>query len=184
MDIGHYQPAWFFICALTLGFFPWIVFLPQALAASLPRGLKQRHAYQTALFLFLWAVLIFTFFSFSKSKLIPYILPIFPPLAILTARYLRFAIADKKWSKCENRLYSATPICSHYCLCFLLISAKHTHTESPPCSTLSQFCSNRSHRWHIRRLPHGLAPYRQSSHPNHSLLLFIFTHRTSKHSFH
>ena len=40
------------------------------------------------MFLLLWAGLIFVFFSFSDSKLIPYILPIFPPLTILMAQYL------------------------------------------------------------------------------------------------
>ena len=39
-------------------------------------------------FLILWAVLVFAFFSFSDSKLIPYILPVMPPLALITARYL------------------------------------------------------------------------------------------------
>jgi 4-amino-4-deoxy-L-arabinose transferase-like glycosyltransferase len=33
-------------------------------------------------------VLVFAFFSFSDSKLIPYILPVMPPLALITARYL------------------------------------------------------------------------------------------------
>lgn len=88
MDVGHYQPAWFFIPCLLLGFFPWIVFLPQAIANAIPTAWRQRRDYQTELFFILWAALIFIFFSFSKSKLIPYILPIFPPLAMLTARYL------------------------------------------------------------------------------------------------
>lgn len=43
---------------------------------------------KNAFFFLLWAALIFIFFSFSKSKLIPYILPIFPPLALLVAHYL------------------------------------------------------------------------------------------------
>lgn len=88
MDVGHYQPAWFFIPTLLAGFFPWIVFLPQALAASMPRQLRDRHQYASELFLIIWAMLIFVFFSFSKSKLIPYILPIMPALALLTGRYL------------------------------------------------------------------------------------------------
>jgi 4-amino-4-deoxy-L-arabinose transferase-like glycosyltransferase len=79
-DIGHYQPAWFFIPCLIAGFFPWIVFLPQALIYKIkdPRNL----------FFILWAALIFIFFSFSNSKLIPYILPMFPALAILAGHYL------------------------------------------------------------------------------------------------
>ncbi|HEX4046139.1 MAG TPA: phospholipid carrier-dependent glycosyltransferase, partial [Gammaproteobacteria bacterium] len=86
--IGHYQPVWYFIPILILGLLPWVVFLPQAIAASLPRHWQQRQNAATPLFFLLWAVLIFIFFSFSKSKLIPYILPVFPPLAILLGHYL------------------------------------------------------------------------------------------------
>lgn len=96
MDVGHYQPAWFFIPHLIIGFFPWIVFLPQSIAAALPRAWKQRDAYKTELFFLLWAGLVFLFFSFSKSKLIPYILPVFPPLAILTGHYLTQCFQQKR----------------------------------------------------------------------------------------
>lgn len=82
MSAGRYQPIWFFIPMVLAGFFPWTVFLFQAVTWQ---SFKQ---HREALFLLLWAGLIFVFFSLSNSKLIPYILPIFPPLAILTARYL------------------------------------------------------------------------------------------------
>jgi 4-amino-4-deoxy-L-arabinose transferase-like glycosyltransferase len=85
-EVGHYQPIWFFIPWLMAGFFPWIIFLPQAVFKFF--SWKKRHQYTYELFFLIWAVTIFIFFSFSKSKLIPYILPIFPPLAILVARYL------------------------------------------------------------------------------------------------
>ncbi|MFZ2315157.1 MAG: phospholipid carrier-dependent glycosyltransferase [Gammaproteobacteria bacterium] len=88
MDVGHYQPVWFFLPTLLAGFFPWIVFLPQSLTLAIRRVFNKSGQYQTELFFLLWAILVFVFFSFSKSKLIPYILPVFPPLAILTARYL------------------------------------------------------------------------------------------------
>lgn len=88
MDIGHYQPVWFFIPVLILSFFPWITFLPFVLANSLPRAWHQRHKYKTELFFVIWATLVFIFFSFSKSKLIPYILPIIPALAVLTGKYI------------------------------------------------------------------------------------------------
>lgn len=84
-EIGHYQPVWFFIPVLIAGFFPWIVFLPQTIWNSLRQSRDE-------LFLGLWATLVFLFFSFSKSKLIPYILPVLPPLALLTARYLTVAM--------------------------------------------------------------------------------------------
>lgn len=88
LEIGHYQPIWFFIPILMIGFFPWIVFLPQAIVANLPNAWQKRHEYTNEIFLLIWAIFVFAFFSFSKSKLIPYILPMIPPLAILTARYL------------------------------------------------------------------------------------------------
>ena len=96
-DIGHYQPIWFFIPILILGFFPWIVFLPQAILKNLPSSLKTRQHHGIELFLLLWAGFVFLFFSFSKSKLIPYILPLFPPLSILTARYLIMSIQQSSY---------------------------------------------------------------------------------------
>jgi 4-amino-4-deoxy-L-arabinose transferase-like glycosyltransferase len=86
MNIGHYQPAWFFIPVLALGFVPWIVFLPQSVARLFR---MQRNERGSEMYFLIWAVLIFTFFSFSKSKLIPYILPVLPPLSILVARYFQ-----------------------------------------------------------------------------------------------
>ncbi|SRR5579885_239313 len=97
-DVGHYQPAWFFIPNLIIGFFPWIAFLPQSMLKLVPFSWQRRNERRTELFFVLWASLIFLFFSFSKSKLIPYILPVFPPLAILTARYLRLSVLNKRHS--------------------------------------------------------------------------------------
>ena len=79
---GRFQPFWFFIPVLLLGFFPWFCFLflkhKQQAPQTLPKDLR--------LFLWMWIVCTFGFFSVSQSKLIPYILPIFPPLAILIAQ--------------------------------------------------------------------------------------------------
>lgn len=88
INIGHPQPAWFFVPTLIAGFFPWSVFLVQAIYANFPSSWKQRRHYTSEVFFIIWAATIFVFFSFSKSKLIPYILPMFPALAVLTGRYL------------------------------------------------------------------------------------------------
>lgn len=85
---GRYQPAWFFIPVLLAGFYPWTAYLAQAVTRSWPASWHARHDHREAIFLMLWAGLVFGFFSFSDSKLIPYILPVLPPLALLTARYL------------------------------------------------------------------------------------------------
>jgi len=87
----HHGPLhqwWIFIPVLLLGMFPWTVFLIQAIRHNLPLSWHRRRQHKEALFLILWAGLVFVFFSASSSKLIPYILPIFPPLAILIGRYL------------------------------------------------------------------------------------------------
>ncbi|MFU8797455.1 MAG: glycosyltransferase family 39 protein [Gammaproteobacteria bacterium] len=82
MNAGRYKPDWFFIPITLIGFFPWIVFLGQAITQQIRMRTKRE------IFLLLWAGLILIFFSLSNSKLIPYVLPIFPPLAIITGHYL------------------------------------------------------------------------------------------------
>jgi len=85
---SRYRPPWFFIPVVLLGLFPWSVFLVQAVKHNLPSTWRERHEHRDALFLILWAGLVFLFFSVSESKLVPYILPVFPPLALLIGRYL------------------------------------------------------------------------------------------------
>lgn len=94
--IGHTQAFWFFIPVCIVGFLPWIFFLPQAIAFHLPPTWKMRRAYQTQLFFLIWIAVVFIFFSLSASKLIPYVLPLFPPMAIIVARYIMRALILKK----------------------------------------------------------------------------------------
>ncbi len=87
--VAHrYEPVWFFVPITLAGLYPWTAFLFQALRRSWPASWADREQERDALYLVLWAGLILIFFSLSDSKLIPYILPIFPPLAILIGRYL------------------------------------------------------------------------------------------------
>lgn len=78
------QPFWFFLPILLLTMFPWSFFLP----ASLKKAWQQRQSStaDASLFLLIWPIVIILFFSFSSSKLIPYILPTFPPLSLLIAQ--------------------------------------------------------------------------------------------------
>ncbi len=77
---GRYQPIWFFIPVLAGTMLPWSFFIPGALGRV---WRNRHHDGLPGLFLLIWSVLIFLFFSKSSSKLVPYLLPIFPPLAIL-----------------------------------------------------------------------------------------------------
>jgi 4-amino-4-deoxy-L-arabinose transferase-like glycosyltransferase len=84
----RYKPDWFFIPILFAGFLPWIVFLFQAVNVSFPKCWQQIREKSNQVFLLVWVSVIFIFFSLSHSKLIPYILPLFPAVALLTGDYL------------------------------------------------------------------------------------------------
>jgi len=81
---GRYQPPWFFIPVLLGMMFPWTLFIPRAISRW--REDRKGDAADGILYLLLWFLVIFGFFSASSSKLIPYILPVFPPVALLVAR--------------------------------------------------------------------------------------------------
>jgi 4-amino-4-deoxy-L-arabinose transferase-like glycosyltransferase len=88
---GPYEQPWAYIPIVLLGMFPWTVFMLQALRHNVHFPWRERYQYKEVIFLVLWAGLVFVFFSASSYKGVPYILPMFPPLAILIARYLATA---------------------------------------------------------------------------------------------
>ncbi|MFA5975464.1 MAG: phospholipid carrier-dependent glycosyltransferase [Elusimicrobiota bacterium] len=90
-------PVYFFIPILLAGFLPWSVFLPAVFRYWLARRGAALKRDAVGALLLIWVVFIFLFFSLSQSKLPPYILPLFPALALLTA-----AIFDEAFS--EERL--------------------------------------------------------------------------------
>lgn len=93
--VAHrYQPFWYFLPILLLGILPWSAFVVQAARFNLAFAWRDRAAHSDTLLLVIWVVSIFAFFSVSDSKLVPYILPVFPALSILIARYL-----DDRWQK-------------------------------------------------------------------------------------
>lgn len=87
-------PWWYFVPVLVGGLIPWIAFLWPAVRESVRGGWAKRGENADAWFLLTWAGLIFVFFSASHSKLAPYILPVFPPIAVLIGAW--FARAAKQ----------------------------------------------------------------------------------------
>ncbi len=81
-------PWWYFIPIVLAGLFPWTGFLWPALRTALRGGWAARKENANAWFFATWAAFIFLFFSKSHSKLPPYILPVFPPLAVLVGAWL------------------------------------------------------------------------------------------------
>ncbi|GAA5126291.1 glycosyltransferase family 39 protein [Luteolibacter yonseiensis] len=87
---GRYEPWWFFLPMFFGGLFPWSVFISETWRTSVGSW-KSRTLNSEAWFFLIWIVFIVGFFSISQSKLIPYILPVFPPAAVLIGRALAHA---------------------------------------------------------------------------------------------
>jgi 4-amino-4-deoxy-L-arabinose transferase-like glycosyltransferase len=73
---------WFFVPVLLLGGLPWTLPVLRVLGSGWRR---RAHGFDAPLFLRLWVLFTLVFFSLSDSKLIPYILPALPALALLAA---------------------------------------------------------------------------------------------------
>lgn len=80
---GRPGPWWFYLPVLLVGFFPWSTGLP----ATLQAAWRRREDFDR--FLLCWIGFPWLLFSCSGSKLPTYLLPIFPALALLTARASR-----------------------------------------------------------------------------------------------
>lgn len=91
------KPFWYYLPVVIAGIFPWVFFLPSAIKTSL-KNIRERGAKKSPLlFLLLWAATVFLFFSFSRSKLAGYILPLFPALALMIGEFWDERLLKKKY---------------------------------------------------------------------------------------
>lgn len=88
LKAGHARPGgpFYFVPVLVLGLFPWSCLAPAALAA------RPSFAPGAGRMLAAWFWLPLIFFSLSRSKLPPYVLPVFPPAAVLIGAGLDAAL--------------------------------------------------------------------------------------------
>jgi len=77
----HSQPFWFLVPYFLVGTLPWILFVP----AILGRWSHEHHRRSVVRFCACWVIMPLLFFSISSGKMLTYILPCFPPLAVLIA---------------------------------------------------------------------------------------------------
>jgi 4-amino-4-deoxy-L-arabinose transferase-like glycosyltransferase len=88
----HGAPIWFFLPVIPIALTPWgllLLFDPPVLRAAL----RPRTWSPATRFLVTWAAVIVAFFSLSTSKLLTYVLPAIPAIAVLTARAIVLAVA-------------------------------------------------------------------------------------------
>jgi 4-amino-4-deoxy-L-arabinose transferase-like glycosyltransferase len=82
----HAQPFWFYIPVVFAGFLPWVFqTVPPAWHWLRHQGPKVQSEAESALF-WAWVLTPLLLFSFSRSKLPGYVLPMFPALALLAAK--------------------------------------------------------------------------------------------------
>lgn len=86
---GHHHPFYYYLTQFPVGFLPWSILLLPALrrtfskpAASAPVPEKGR------LLATCWFFTGFVFLSIASTKRVLYLMPIFPPMAMLTAFYI------------------------------------------------------------------------------------------------
>jgi 4-amino-4-deoxy-L-arabinose transferase-like glycosyltransferase len=76
------HPFWYFVPQILSGFLPWSVYLPAFVLAAWP--VARRRLPEPGVYALCWFAALLIFFSSSHGKCLIYILPAFPPLAILT----------------------------------------------------------------------------------------------------
>ncbi|MBC8016517.1 MAG: glycosyltransferase family 39 protein [Sporomusaceae bacterium] len=86
---------YYYIPVLMLGFFPWTAIMLQSIWTSLTKG---RQDFSALVFLNIWASVIFIFFTISQTKLVSYILPMYPPLAMIVGWYI-----DRLWTANQHQ---------------------------------------------------------------------------------
>ncbi len=85
-EFGHVAPFWTYIPILWFGLFPWSALTPAAWWRRLSAGRQTNDPAAASISLLaIWALVVFVFFSISRSKLPGYIMPAVPALAVCTA---------------------------------------------------------------------------------------------------
>ncbi len=111
--LGHLQPFYFYFIVVFAGAFPWITYFIASLI-KYPRQLikninineikkfkisvfqNANNKTKTLLYCFTWFLTIFIFFSSANSKLLTYILSLFPAIALITGYLWYEYICDNK----------------------------------------------------------------------------------------
>ncbi|MGN6231706.1 MAG: glycosyltransferase family 39 protein [Trinickia sp.] len=86
-------PVYYFVWVLLVGFLPWLSIAWQSIRHALAQP-RQLNGFAPGKLLVIWTVFIFLFFSASHSKLVSYVLPVAPALALVIGAYLPHVSRD------------------------------------------------------------------------------------------
>ncbi|MEG3843205.1 glycosyltransferase family 39 protein [Microcoleus sp. herbarium14] len=133
----HSAPWYFYFLVVLVGFAPWSIYLPVAIARTRfwqrSYWRRQPRSAQLSLFAIFWFGCIFGFFTIAVTKLPSYVLPLLPAAAILVTLFWRDIIAGNepgnrrvKLEKQPNSLPQGLLVTYIFNIVFLLIIAGAT----------------------------------------------------------
>lgn len=92
----HRQPFWYFAAVLPVMLLPWTFLLPAVIPGLRQKKWRNKKEYRLFVFCCCWFLFPFFFFSASSGKLVTYIHPCVPPVAILCAMGLNRILVKEK----------------------------------------------------------------------------------------
>lgn len=153
------QPFWFYVPIVVGLALPWsiwgaAIFTPAFWREHDPQGLRRLMA--------IWIAVVLVFFSIPQSKLIGYVLPVFPPLAFLIAERVA-----PIWGRGKRRgLSIAVGVAAVICLAAIIVAAFQPRGSAGP--TLKELRGDmrpQDTQVALHALPFDLGFYTQATEP-------------------
>lgn len=118
---GHEGPFFITFIFILVGFFPWSFFIIQVLRSSFKEKTDP-----LVLFLLLWIAIYLIFYSISATKLPHYLVPTYPALSILTAKYLSQDMPYKRVSAAFISIFGLSA-----CIALFILGNKYAKELMP-----------------------------------------------------
>lgn len=94
---NHAGPPWFYLAAICVGFFPWILLLRPALLELVAHWRRTTDERPALLLLGAWVAVWVGFFSLATTKFPHYVVPAYPALALAAGRFLSRWPQNPEW---------------------------------------------------------------------------------------
>jgi len=101
------RPFYYYFVNFPGDFLPWFLFLPGAILYGFAK--KKERLPREFLFLLIWFISIFAFFSFSKGKRPIYLLPLYPAVSLLVGRLWDTYLSDSNGNS-VRRIWVSLPV--------------------------------------------------------------------------
>lgn len=117
------MPFWFYIPVFLIGMAPWTLFFVPAIKYIQTLNEKDRKA---CWYLMIWCFFVLLFFSIPQSKILSYILPAFPPMAIIVGKYIADHWHKPYSNEIKQYLIGAIPVA----IVLAIVSIIYIHMSS------------------------------------------------------